>query len=201
MVTVWKLSVDLSPSDDSGLKASMLIVHIVSEIHIQKTPEPIVNSPVRRFIRTRRGKHVRPWKGMRVDADGFELLQLWVMKVHITIAITNATNGIIFTIGWVGAENLPRRSDGVLFIGFHQGTDLTLKNLFESSRHFHHYIKRKPTWQLHLKKGPMIAIDMEITGIIISHDCEELPTDRAAELWHSDNAVIEILCNASDLQM
>jgi hypothetical protein len=126
------------------------------------------------------------------------------MKVHVTIAITNATNGIIFTIGWVGAENLPaltRRSDGMPFIGFHQGTDLTPKNLFKSSRHFHHYIKRKPTRQLHLKKGPMIAIDMEITGIIISHGFEELPTDRAAELWHSDNAVIEILCNASDLQM
>jgi hypothetical protein len=39
---------------------------------------------------------------------------------------------------------------------------------------------RKRRWQLHLKKGFMVTINMEITRTIISQDAEELPTDGTA---------------------
>ena len=73
--------------------------------------------------------------------------------------------------------------DGVLFVERrHQGVDLLQKYFFESSHKFHHYLQRKPSWQLHLKKCCMMTIDMEVSGIIISKDFKELPTNWTAEL-------------------
>jgi hypothetical protein len=51
---------------------------------------------------------------------------------------------------------------------------------FEFFCKFLHNILRKRRRQLHLKKGFMITIDMEITRTIISQGAEELPTDGTA---------------------
>jgi hypothetical protein len=109
---------------------------------------------------------------------------------------------IISTIFRVGADTvsaLARRMDLVPFVAFQHPFDLTQKYCFESSRKFHHHLQRKPFRQLHLRKGFMITINMEVSGSIISEDFEELPTNWTAGLRHSDCAVVEILCDASDL--
>jgi hypothetical protein len=71
---------------------------------------------------------------------------------------------------------------GVPLVERHQGVNLLQKYFFESSREFHHYLQRKPFRQLHLKKGCMMTIDMEVSGISISKDFKELPTNWTAEL-------------------
>jgi hypothetical protein len=111
----------------------------------------------------------------RVNAYGWKLVQ-------IIINITNGINGIIFILRGVGAETVPALTRRVDDVTFHQGSDLIQKYFFESSRKFHHYLQREPIWQLHLKKGFMMTINMEVSGIIISEDFEELPTDWTAEL-------------------
>jgi hypothetical protein len=92
---------------------------------------------------------------------------------------------IIFTIFGVGAETvsaLARRMDLVPFVAFHHPFDLSQKYCFESSRKFQHDLQRKPFRQLHLRKGFMITIDMEVSRSIISEDFEELPTNWTAGL-------------------
>ena len=104
---------------------------------------------------------------------------------YVAAIMLNGLDDIIFTIVGVGAETvsaLARRMDGVLFVERHQGVDLLQKYFFESSRKFHHYLQRKPSQQLHLKKCCMMTIDMEVSGIIISKDFKELPTNWTAEL-------------------
>jgi hypothetical protein len=99
---------------------------------------------------------------------------------YLAAIILNGLDDIIFTILGVGAETvsaLARRMDLVPFVAFHHPFDLTQKYFFESSRKFHHYLQRKPFRQLHLINGFMIAIDMEVSGSIISEDFEELPTN------------------------
>ena len=134
-------------------------------------------SLVCQFMKTRRRKH-EALKRDRINAYGWKLVQ-------IIINITNGVNGIIFTLREVGAETVPtlaRRVGDMPFVTFHQGSDLIQKYFFESSCKFHHYLQRKPIRQLHLKKGFMMTINMEVSGIIISEDFEELPTDWTAEL-------------------
>jgi hypothetical protein len=99
--------------------------------------------------------------------------------------IPSGPEEIIFTIFGVGAETvcaLARRMDLVPFVAFHHPFDLTQKYFFESSRKFHHYLQWKPFRQLHLRKGFMITIDMEVSGSFISEDFEELPTNWTAGL-------------------
>jgi hypothetical protein len=72
---------------------------------------------------------------------------------------------------------LTRRNDGALSVAFHQGSDLTPKIPFKFSRKFLHNIQRKPRRQLHLKKGFMMTINVEIMRTIISQGAEKLPTD------------------------
>jgi len=95
-----------------------------------------------------------------------------------------SATAISFILGGVGAQTVPalaRRNEVVLCaVFFRQGADLLQKYFFESSCKFHHYLQRKPIRQLHLKKGFMITVDVEV--VLVSQDHEELPTDWAAEL-------------------
>ena len=121
---------------------------------------------------------------------------------YLAAIMLKGLDNIIFTIFRVRAETisaLARRMDLVLFVVFHHPFDLTQKDFFELNRKFHHYLQRKPFWQLHLKKGFMITIDMEISGSIISEDFEQLPTNWTPGLCNSNCAVIKILCHASNL--
>jgi len=110
----------------------------------------------------------------RVHADGWFTWKL----VPIRVAVLNGINDIIFefTVG------IALVITDVPFVAFHQGSDLLQKYFFESSCKLHHYLQRKPIRQLHLKKGFMVTINMEVGGIAIFEDFEELPTDWAAAL-------------------
>ena len=77
---------------------------------------------------------------------------------------------------------LTRRNEGMPSVIFHQGSDLKQKIPFEFLRKFLHNLERKPRRQLHLKKGFVMTINMEIMGTIISQGAEKLPTDRTTGL-------------------
>jgi hypothetical protein len=122
------------------------------------------------------------------NRDGWFAWTLAKFKIvprYLAAIMLNDIIGIMFTIFGVGAETvcaLARRMDLVRFVGFHHPFDLTQKYFFKLSRKLHHYLQRKPFRQLHLKKGFMITIDMEVSGSSISEDFEELPTNWTAVL-------------------
>jgi hypothetical protein len=107
-----------------------------------------------------------------------------IINVRDIIAMMNGIKGIIFALGGVRAETVPalaRRIDAGVFVVSRQCFELSEKYCFESSGKLHYYLQRKPIRQLHLKKGFMATTDMEVTGIIVSEDFEELPTNWTAE--------------------
>jgi hypothetical protein len=113
------------------------------------------------------------------------LAKFRIILGYLAGIMLNGLFEIIFTIFGVGAETvsaLARRMDRVPFVAFHHRFDLIQKYFFESSRKFHHYLQRKPFRQLHLRKGFMMTINIEVSGSIISKDFEELPTNWTAGL-------------------
>ena len=120
------------------------------------------------------------------NADGWFA---WTLKKfvlgYIEGIMLNGLGEIIFTTFGVRAEivsALARRMDLALFVMFHHPCDLTQKYFFELSRKFYHYLQRKPLRQLHLRKGFMMTIDIEVSRSIVSEDFKELPTNWTAGL-------------------
>jgi hypothetical protein len=122
------------------------------------------------------------------NADGrfaWMLAKFRIVLGYLEGITLNGLDKIIFTIFGVGVETvftLARRMDLVPFVAFHHPFDLTQNYFFESSRKFHHNLQRKPFRQLHLRKGFMMPIDIEVSGSITSEDFEELPTNWTAGL-------------------